>query len=121
MCYNLAGTMALAVTPLDLYRAGNKSSPRFEHYRYGDFVIQPISGRDWVRGPKQGGASTLEVPIGLRGTWYLLPKGTGYDDAILFLWNDYPGHWSWEPAQDMLLVNFLDALKGLNTSFVRMP
>lgn len=113
--------MAIVLTPRDLYRAGNKGGPRFERYRYGDFVVQSIGGRDWVRGPKQGGASTLEAPLGLRGTWYQLPKGTPYDDGALFLWNDYPGHWSWEPAQDMPLVIFLNALKGLNSSFVRMP
>jgi hypothetical protein len=113
--------MAIVATTLDLYRASNKSGPRFEHFRHGELAIQVLGGVDWVLGPRQGGASTKEVPVGLRGTWYLLPKGTTYDDTILFLWNDYADHWSWEPAHDMRLMGYLDVLRALNASFRRIP
>jgi hypothetical protein len=67
---------------------------------------------------RAGGASTLETPKGLGGTWYRLPQGTPYDDAVFYLWNDYPGHWAWEPAQDMLLSDYLAALSAINAEFV---
>jgi hypothetical protein len=107
----------MAATPLDLFRAGNKSGPRFDHLRPGEVVIQARKGIDWVVG-RSGGASTLEAPIGLGGTWYRLPKGTPYDDSVFYLWNDYPGHWAWEPARDMPLVAFLDALARMNKQFI---
>jgi hypothetical protein len=113
--------MAMVATTLDLYRAANKSGPNLDHFRQGEIVVQVRSGMDWVLGPRQGGASTKEAPTGLRGTWYLLPKGTIYDDAMLFLWNDYADHWSWEPAQDMLLMGYLDVLRALNRSCKRIP
>jgi hypothetical protein len=112
--------MAILATTLDLYRAGNKSGPRFEHFRSGEIVVQARGSVDWALGPRQGGASTLDAPMGLRGTWYHLPKGTTYDDAVLSLWNDYPGHWSWEPAQDMQLSAYLDGLRALNAEFIRL-
>lgn len=113
--------MAIVRTTLDLYRAGKKSGPRLEHFRQGEITIHVRSGLDWVLGPQRGGASTKEAPIGLRGTWYLLPAGSSYDDSMLFLWNDYADHWSWEPAQDMLLMGYLDVLMALNRSFVSFP
>jgi hypothetical protein len=112
--------MAIVRTRLDLYRAGNKSGPRLEHFRPGEIVTSVQNGVEWVFGPKQGGASTLDAPLGLRGTWYVLPKGAGYDDLILFAWNDYGNHWSWEPTRDMPLTVYANALKALNTSFNRV-
>jgi hypothetical protein len=109
--------MAIIRTTLDLYRAGNKSGPRMEHFSQGEIVIQVRSGVDWVLGPQQGGASTKDAPVGLRGTWYILPAGSPFDDSFLYLWNDYADHWSWEPAQDMLLNAYLDVLRALNRSF----
>ena len=111
--------MAIVITPLDLYRASNKSGPRFEHFRPGEIAIQSRNGVDWVLGPRRGGASTLDAPLGLGGIWYRLPRGTIYDDAVFFLWNDFPGHRSWEPARDMELAAYLDALRALNQEFVR--
>jgi hypothetical protein len=113
--------MAIVATTLDLYRASNKNGgARLERFGSGQIVIQPRGGVDWVLGPRQGGASTLDAPIGLRGTWYHLQKGITYDDAVFYLWNDYPGHWSWEPAQDMQLSTYLDALRALNAKFIRL-
>jgi hypothetical protein len=70
----------MALTTIELFRASNKSGPRFDYFRPGEIVIQPRSGIDWVLAG-QGGASTLEAPIGLGGTWYRLPQGVAYDDA----------------------------------------
>lgn len=113
--------MALVTTPLDLYRASNRTGgPRFDYFRPGEIVVQVRNGVDWVLGPLQGGASTKEAPIGLGGTWYRLPKGTRYDGALLRVWNDYDDHWSWEPAQDMLLAEYVAALAALNGEFIRV-
>jgi hypothetical protein len=108
----------MALTTIELFRVGTKNGgPRFDRLRPGEVVIQARNGVDWVVG-RSGGASTQDVQTGLRGTWYSLPQGTTYDDAVLFLWNDYPGHWSWEPAQDMLLDAYVAALAALNAEFI---
>jgi hypothetical protein len=114
--------MALVTTTLDLYRAGIKSGARFEHFPAANpgILTQNQSGVDWVLGPNRGGASTLTAPIGYRGIWYCLPRGTTFDDAVLRVWNDYPGHWIWEPARDMPLSAYLDVLRGLNAEFIRV-
>jgi hypothetical protein len=110
--------MAIVQTTLDLYRAGDANGPKFDHFRAGEIVVQVRNGVDWVLGPNQGGASTKAAPGGLkRVTWYLLPRGTPYDDATFLLWNDYADHWSWEPARDMQLADYLAALKALVASF----
>jgi hypothetical protein len=115
--------MALVKTPIALYRAGKNSGPRLEHFSTtsAEIVIQSRAGIDWVLGPRQGGASTVAAPISLNNVvWYVLPAGTTYDDADLFLWTDYPDHWSWEPAQDMLRTAYLAALTALNPEFIRV-
>jgi hypothetical protein len=115
--------MALVTTPLDLYRAGKKSGPRFEHFSTvnPEIVIRNWRGEDWVLGPRQGGASALAAPIALNNVvWFVLPGGTKYDDVVFELWSDYPGHWSWEPAQNMRLSDYLDALRVLNGDFIRV-
>lgn len=114
--------MAITATKVELFRAGTKNGgPRFERFPATNpgIVIQSRQGIDWVLAGA-GGASTLEMPLGLGGTWYRLPQGVQYDDAILYVWNDAPGHWSWEPAQDMLLADFTAALAALNPEFIRV-
>jgi hypothetical protein len=114
--------MAIISTALDLFRTGNTTEPkRLDYFRSGEIVTSIKNGIEWVCGPKQGGASMFDAPIGRRGTWYVLPKGTGYNDLILFVWNDYAKHWSLEPAKDMPLTVYANALKILNTSFNRVP
>jgi hypothetical protein len=116
--------MALVLTPHDLYRAGKKNTgPRFEHFStvIPEIVVQNRAGVDWVLGPRQGGASTVISPMQLNNVvWYVLPIGTKYDDAVFDLWSDYQGHWSWEPARDMRLSDYLDALRALNPEFIRV-
>lgn len=107
----------MAVTTLDLFRAGNKTSPKFDYLRTGEVVIQPHNGVDWVIG-RSGGASTLEVPSGARGTWWRLPAGTTFDDSVLFVVHDYDDHWSWMPVKSMLLATYTDALRAVNGKFI---
>jgi hypothetical protein len=107
----------MALTPIELFRAGNKTTPKFDHLKIGEVVIQSRNGVDWVLSGRVGGASTLDAPKGLGGTWYRLPPNTIYDDAVFDLWPDFPGHWSWEPARDMLLSDYVTALAALNAEF----
>jgi hypothetical protein len=111
--------MAIVMTPRELYRAGNKTTARFDVLRPGEVLIQIRQGQDWVIA-HSGGASTLEMLAGLSGTWYRLPAGARYDDAKFFLWNDYPNHWAWEPAQDMQLADYVAALAAINQEFIRI-
>src|SRR4051812_29620542 len=101
--------MAIVTTPLELYRAGNRSTARFDVLRPGEVMVQIRQGHDWALA-RSGGVSTFDAPIALNGIWHRLPAGTPYDDAIFSLWNDYPGHWAWEPAQDMPLSDYIAAL-----------
>jgi hypothetical protein len=55
--------MALVLTPVHLFRAGNKTYPRFEQLKAGEVLIQNRNGTDWAIA-RSGGASTKEVPIG---------------------------------------------------------
>ena len=43
-----------------------------------------------------------------------------YDDAVFYVHNDYDDHWSWEPARDMPLADFVAALTALNSEFIRV-
>jgi len=107
----------MATTTLDLFRVGNKTSARFHNVRPGEVAIYDFKGTDFVVG-RSGGMSTFDAPAALSGTWYRLPKGTTFDDAVFFLWSDYPGHWSWEPQKDMPLAEYIVALMGINAEFV---
>ena len=55
------------------------------------------------------------------GTWYVLVKGSDYDDKLLFLKNDGLGHFEWEPNQDMPLSAFKAILATLNGKFTLAP
>jgi len=110
--------MATAYTPRDLFRAGNKTSAKFDQLRPGEVSIFQQAGEAWVVG-RSGGASTVENAQGRRGTWYRLPQGTAYDDQVLYLWNDLPDHWAWEPMRHMRLSDYVAALAVLNAEFIR--
>ena len=108
-------------TPIDLYRLGNASSARLDRLRPDEVGIVARDGRDWVVG-RSGGVSTFEAPTGLRGRhWWRLSAQTAYDETLMHLWNDFGNHWSWEPAANMPLAQFVDALVELNAKFTRWP
>jgi hypothetical protein len=109
----------MAATTLDLYRAGNKTGPRFDHIRDGEISTEIRDGIEFALAGT-GGASTLESPVSVRGTWWRLPAGTKYDDGVLRVRNDYPGHWSWEPAHDMPVAEYQAALRNAAAKFVRV-
>src|ERR1019366_1369452 len=108
----------MGTTSITLYRMGNASGPKMENVRikFPDPDIDTFTdtqGVVWVRGDS-GGVSTWEAPVtGLKGKSWRIPAGTPFSDQLR-VWNDQPGHWSWEPVQDMSLSEFKDALFDVN-------
>lgn len=112
----------MAKTNVELFRIGRNSGAQMDKVKSSDLTIYQKSGVDWVKAGT-GGVSTLEAPDpGLNGIWWRLPAGTPYPDNVLIVVNDIPavGHWSWEPAYDMLLDDFLTVLRGFNALFTRV-
>jgi hypothetical protein len=109
-------------TTVDLFRAGNASSPRMENARPGaDVATYQNNGIEFVRG-RSGGVSTYESkdPT-LNGTWHKLDAGSDYDDKTLFLKDDQNGHWDWQPEHDMPMADYKAALAVLNGKFTLAP
>ncbi len=101
-----------AITPVELFRAGNASSARLSQVRPDDVDIYDVNGIQWVRG-RIGGVSTYEsITPTLNGRWWRLPKGSNYDDRLLLLANDEDDHWAWQPSKDMPLADYRAALSG---------
>jgi hypothetical protein len=104
-----------------LYRLGNATSARLERIRPDEVVTEMRGGIAWVLG-RSGGASTFDAPSGLRGKhWWRLPALTEFDDSRVYLWNDFGNHWSWEPAMDMPLADYLAELSALGGKFTPTP
>lgn len=73
-----------------------------------------VNGEVWVRAGT-GGVSTYETPNnGLRGKAWLIPVGTPYSDRLQ-VWSDEPGHWMWEPVNDMLLTEYKICLAAVHS------
>jgi hypothetical protein len=71
-------------TTVELFRAGNRSSPRMENARPGaDVTTYHNNGVEYVTA-RSGGVSTYETkdPT-LNGTWHRLAAGSDYDDNAL--------------------------------------
>ncbi len=107
----------------DLFRAGNRSSARLDVLRPSiDIVIENRNGVEWALKKPGDGASTLETPVGLRGgKWWKLSASSTYDETVLELNNDEPGHWVFEPVADMPKATYVAALATVNTQFVLLP
>lgn len=115
----------MALTPVDLYRAGNKSGPKMDHVRSANATFFTHNGNQYVKG-RDKGVSTYESPSpSLGGTWWHLPRGTQYDDSLIFLVKrDQDGeddHWQWEPDHDMPSSQFVAVLASMNGKFIIVP
>jgi hypothetical protein len=107
----------MGTTPVALYRRGNTTSARLDHVRLGiDVASFTRNGVEWVTG-RSGGVSTFatDPPPGTGRIW-TLDAGTTYPET-LYLYNDQGDHWSWDPAIDMLLADYRDALAVVNGNF----
>ena len=108
----------MGTTPVALYRRGNSKTARLDHVRPGyDVITVARGGTERVLG-RSGGVSTFatDPPPGNGKVW-TLDAGTNYPDGILYLWNDQDDHWSWEPAVDMPLDDYRQALRDVNGKF----
>jgi hypothetical protein len=108
----LAGT-----TPVDLYRSGNTTSPRMDNVRVQDITQITVNNVVYVKSAS-GGISTSTTATNLSPTVWKIPKGTSFPDTIK-LNNDSPGHYAWEPAGQMKLVDFTSLMSSLNAKFVK--
>jgi hypothetical protein len=109
------------ITPIDLFRFGNRTTARLSHIRIerdvNVFVKDDVT---WVM-RRSAGASTFSRPFEqthLHALWRL-PVGTRYPPNLL-LFNDMLNHWSWIPAHNMTLQNYCEALAAVEASFLRM-
>lgn len=105
-------------TPVVLYRLGNASDPKMDNVRPKDIDTFDVNGETWVRAGT-GGISTSQSPGPIKGKWWRLEAGYDYG-VLLLVWNDHADHWSWEPAKDMRLLDFKDALHSTHPHFVRV-
>lgn len=107
----------MATTTLDLYRAGVVGGPRMDNVRPGpDAHVYKSNGLDMVSATLSSGVSTQAVKKGLKGTWWVLPSGTTFDDRLSLV-NDHGRHWAWRPAMDMEMAEYVRLLSALNSAF----
>lgn len=106
-------------TTVTLYRNGNSTSTRLDHVRPQDAVRFQNNGQTWVRG-NQSGISSFDARAPISGkNWWTLPSGAPILHGLsLVNDNTPPGHWAWQPAQDMPENQFVTllGLQGATTA-----
>jgi hypothetical protein len=114
----------MGVTPLSLYRSGNATSARLDRVRTEgpsrdvDTRLD-AEGNIWVIANGKGMSTSDAADSDWRGIPWRLPQGHHYSDVLL-VWNDAPGHWVWQPGEDMLLSDYVQALEESNRQFVKV-
>jgi hypothetical protein len=102
-------------TDRDLYRNGNKTSPRMDNVRDKDVTIYQKDGKDWVQA-LSGGISVYaynQVPSG--NNWWKLPAGSNVPEGLNLTADlSVPGHWLFEPDEDMPLDEYKKSLTSTN-------
>jgi hypothetical protein len=103
---------------IDLYRAGNASSPRFDNVRDKDIVKwrDPQSDEIWVKG-LSGGISTFSAPRPEQNWWWIR-AGTVVPDGLTVTrdrTDKMTGitHYTIRPATDMKLSEFVEKMKRI--------
>lgn len=105
----------MAVTPTDLYRRGNATSPRMTHVRVGKDVVTYFQNGVEMVHAFSGGISTFAVR-GPGQNWWILPGGTQYPDELSVI-NDHGDHYSWEPNVNMPLADYMGLLGTVERVF----
>lgn len=108
----------MGTTTVDLFRSGNAGGPRMDNVRDKDVEKFQKDSADWVKA-KKGGISTFSVSSGQDKEWKA-PKGAAYP-ADVYVHNDHGDHWSWAPAKDMKLTDFVGLMSSCNALFTAMP
>lgn len=113
----------MGVAPVDLYRNGNASSARLDHVRISgptrDVDTYDQNGITWVRANGKGVSSEGSPDPNWNGKPWRFDAGLSFPDSLR-LFPDDPGHWVWEPVQDMPLASYQDALAIANANFVKV-
>jgi hypothetical protein len=110
---SFAGTLTV-----DLYRSGNATIPRMDNVRDTDVEKFQKSGVDWVRAKKLGISTFSTLPADQKN-WWKISKGSVYSND-LYVVNDRNDHWSWAPAKDMPLADFITLMQATHSSFTKL-
>jgi len=114
----------MGMTPVDLYRSGNSTSPNLDRVRITGHdpdvdTYTGAAGKIVVEANGKGVSTATAPDPDWSGTPWRLPKGSPYPDT-LFVWSDEPGHYLWAPAADMPLENFKADLHTASKGFVKV-
>jgi hypothetical protein len=106
-------------TVKDLYRSGNTTSNRMGDVRplvdeggkkKGDIEIVTREGVEWVVAGT-GGVSTFTTPRPPSTKWWKLPAESEIPDQLEVTEDtSLPGHYLWEPKEDMTLAQYKELL-----------
>jgi hypothetical protein len=112
----------MGVTPVDLYRSGNSTSPNLDRVRTTgpdrDVDSYVHQGSTWIEANGKGVSTEVAPNPSWRGRPWRLPAGSRYPDELL-VWPDEPGHYSWAPAKDMTLEDYKAALLLAGKGFLK--
>lgn len=113
----------MGVTSLTLFRSGNATNARLDKVRTQGPARDvdtrtDTAGTLWVIANGKGMSTIDAADSGWSGIPWKLLQGHSYSNLLL-VWNDAPGHWVWQPAQDMPLSEYVDALSLSNGQFVK--
>lgn len=109
------------VTTVKLWRNGNATSPRLDNVRDGDIVTWDYQGRTYVQAGT-GGVSTYAdgtpgYPTPGQKNWWSLAAGSEISTFLnVVLDPAIAGHYLWEPAYNMPLARYVNALKEAGTA-----
>ena len=114
----------MGVTSVDLFRSGNSTSARLNRVRTTgpDRDVDTrldAAGAEWVVKNGKGVSTADSIDPAWTGHLWKLSAGHTYSN-LLVVWNDDPGHWVWEPASDMLLSEYVDALTQSDLHFIKV-
>lgn len=118
---SFAGTLTT-----DLYRGGNSTSPLMDKVRTVDTTtsgtidvdVYDKNGVKWVKANGKG-ISTFNTALATKN-WWKAPKGTTYPSSLR-VYNDNGNHWTWAPAFDMPLSDYIKLMQQTNSSFTKLP
>jgi len=115
----------MGVTSIELFRSGNATSARLPDVRINganadvDIYVDPATGVEWVRANGKGASTSDSVDRSWTGKIWRLPAGAAYPTTLL-VFEDDPGHWVWEPTNDMQLADYRAELATVNALFVKI-
>jgi hypothetical protein len=114
----------MGVTPIDLYRSGNNTSPKLDNVRISGTnsdvdTFVDAANTVWVLANGKGVSSSDAIDPSWSGKPWRLPMGSPFPDGLR-LWEDDPGHYVWEPAMPMPLANYVSFLAQVMPLFVKV-